>query len=340
MHVRRPILAFLVLGSAAAAAVNARPFSAADGLSLGRGALLHAHNCYPEDGRWADRIDRAIATGLQPLVLEQDLVWDSSRAQPVLSHGAPLSGSEPTLETHFFQRVRPIIERALAADRRDRWPILVLHLDFKTNEPEHHRAVWNLLGKYEAWLTWAPRLEGDTRQTLRPGPLLVLTETGPGQEDAFYKMVPVGGKLRIFGAVPPEPVPSSGDRDADLRAAASRPLMMLIPSGATNYRRWTNHSWAVVEEGGQARAGAWSAGEGLRLNSLVSRAHALGLWIRFYTLNGHAPDAGLGWTASYNFGSLEAVRRRWDAAIAAGVDFVATDQYEEFAARLARSSAR
>ena len=66
----------------------------------------------------------------------------------------------------------------------------------------------------------------------------------------------------------------------------------------------------------------------------MSRAHALGLWIRFYTLNGHAPDAGLGWTASYNFGSLEAVRPRWDAAIAAGVDFVATDQYEEFAARL------
>ena len=36
-------------------------------------------------------------------------------------------------------------------------------------------------------------------------------------------------------------------------------------------------------------------------------------------------------TPSYNFGSLEAVRHRWRAAIAAGVDFVATDQYEEFA---------
>jgi len=329
-----------MLGSAAAAAVNAMPFLPADGLSLGRGALLNAHNCYPEDGRWSDRIDRALATGLQPLVIEQDLVWDPSRAQSVLAHGAPLSGSEPTLETHFFERVRPIIERALTEDRRDRWPVLVLHLDFKTNEPAHHRAVWDLLGRYEAWLTWAPRVQGDTPQPWRAGPLLVLTEAGPGQEDAFYGAVPVGGKLRIFGSVPPEPGPSTGDRDADLRAAASRSPMSLIPSGSTNYRRWTNHAWAVVEEGGQAHAGAWSAGDAVRLNRLVSRAHTLGLWIRFYTLNGHDPAAGRGWTASYNFGSLEAVWPRWDAAIAAGVDFVATDQYEEFAARLARSSAR
>ena len=68
-----------------------------------------------------------------------------------------------------------------------------------------------------------------------------------------------------------------------------------------------------------------------RLASIVNRAHESGLWIRFYTLNGHAPEAGLGWSASYNFGSLEAARTRWRAAIAAGVDFIATDQYEEFA---------
>ena len=65
----------------------------------------------------------------------------------------------------------------------------------------------------------------------------------------------------------------------------------------------------------------------------MTRAHDAGLWIRFYTLNGHSPEHGkhMGYTPSYNFGSLEAVRHRWRAAIAAGVDFVATDQYEEFA---------
>jgi hypothetical protein len=336
----RRLIRTLLAGSILVAVVNAMPFQSADGLSVGRGALLHAHNCYPEDGQWADRIDRALATGLRPVVIEQDLVWDAARAQPVVSHGAPLSGNEPTLDAYFFQRVRPIVERALTENHRDRWPVLVLHLDFKTNEPEHHRAIWALLGRYESWLTWAPRVESDIPQSLRPGPVLVLTEAGAGQEDVFYRHLPVGGKLRIFGTVPPEPAPSSGNREEDLRAAASRSPMKLIPSAATNYRRWTNHSWAVVEEGGQPRAGAWSAGDGLRLNSLVSRAHALGLWIRFYTLNGHAPDAGLGWPASDNFGSLAAVHDRWDAAIKAGVDFIATDQYEEFAKRLAVGAAR
>jgi hypothetical protein len=109
----------------------------------------------------------------------------------------------------------------------------------------------------------------------------------------------------------------------------------LIPSGATNYRRWVNFAWGVVELGGQAQSGPWTTEEERRLRAIVSRAHALGLWVRFYTLNGHAPGEGLGWTASYDFGSLDAVRPRWRAAIDAGVEFIATDQYEELAKELA-----
>jgi hypothetical protein len=72
----------------------------------------------------------------------------------------------------------------------------------------------------------------------------------------------------------------------------------------------------------------------------VRTAHDGGLWIRFYTLNGHDPaDVSGGWSASYNFGSLGAARERWRAAIMAGVDFVAVDQYEEFAKTL-RSESR
>ena len=65
---------------------------------------------------------------------------------------------------------------------------------------------------------------------------------------------------------------------------------------------------------------------------LVGRAHGNGLWIRFYTLNGHpAGDAEAnGWSKGYNFGSLDAARSRWQAARDAKVDFVATDQYEAF----------
>ena len=44
-----------------------------------------------------------------------------------------------------------------------------------------------------------------------------------------------------------------------------------------------------------------------RLRALVERAHANGLWIRFYTLDG-ATKAQLscnGWFHDYNFGSLD-----------------------------------
>jgi hypothetical protein len=340
MSARWSSLVLLLSGAVVGVATTREP-RIADTLSIGRGALLHAHNCYPDNGQWADRIDRALATGLRPLVIEQDLVWAPAEGgRPVVSHGVPLSGKEPTLEEHFFLRMKPLVEQALRENRRDTWPVLVLHLDFKTNEPEHHRAVWDLLTRYESWLTWAPREPTDTPQTLRAGPVLVLTEHGVGQEVAFYDRVPIGGRLLVFGTVPPVPRPSSGDRAQDLRAAASASPLALIPSGATNYRRWTNHSWAVIEQGGQAESGEWTADDDVRLNAVVGRAHGLGLWIRFYTLNGHTADSNRGWTPDYNFGALAAVQARWRAAIAAGVDFVATDQYEDFAAALSLPARR
>ncbi len=85
-----------------------------------------------------------------------------------------------------------------------------------------------------------------------------------------------------------------------------------------------------MEAAGQQHAGAWTQEKEQRLRSLVERAHSNGLWIRFYTLDGATePELSAnGWFHGYNFGSLEAVRIRWDAAIAAGVDYVASDQYE------------
>jgi len=95
-----------------------------------------------------------------------------------------------------------------------------------------------------------------------------------------------------------------------------------------------NLPWGAIEEGGPPRAGEWTTQDRARLDALVRQAHQRGLWIRFYTLNGHSAAASRGWTAGYNFGSLEAVRERWQAAIRTGVDFIATDQYEDFAAIL------
>ena len=90
-----------------------------------------------------------------------------------------------------------------------------------------------------------------------------------------------------------------------------------------------NFPWLVVESGGQAKAGEWTAVDAARLDALVKRAHAQDLWIRFYTLDGFMND-GDGLTTSYDFGSDAAVKLRWRAAVEAGVDFVATDHYERF----------
>ena len=111
---------------------------------------------------------------------------------------------------------------------------------------------------------------------------------------------------------------------------------VLEPETANNYRRWWNNPWNVVEAGGQTQAGAWTSEDVRRLRSLVDRAHAQGLWIRFYTLDG-ASTAEMnhsGWFASYNFGSEAAVKTRWKAAYETGVDYIATDQYEELASFL------
>ena len=86
-----------------------------------------------------------------------------------------------------------------------------------------------------------------------------------------------------------------------------------------------------MERGGQPNAEDWTAADEARLRAIVSRAHEQGLWVRFYTLNGHAAEASENWTASYNFGSIDAARTRWRAAAQAGVDFIATDQYAALA---------
>lgn len=291
---------------------------------------LHAHNCYPDEGHGADRLARALAVRRGTIAIEQDIAWDPVRRQPVLSHDTTLDGTEPSLEAHFFRAVASELDRALVEAETGSWPHLVLHLDFKSHEPALHAAVWDLLGRHARWLTTAPRLpDAAPPVALTWGPLLVLTEAGPGQEQAFSDRVPIGERLRVFGTVPgPADQPESTAEERLDRAFTASPEV-LIPSGATNYRRWTNHAWAIVERGGQASAGPWTADDRARLDRLVRRAHALGLWIRFYTLNGHGAD-DQGGSPGYNFGSLDLVRPRWRAAIDAGVDFIATDQYEAF----------
>jgi hypothetical protein len=306
---------------------------------LGGRPLLHAHNAYVEEGRWADRIDRALATGQVPLVIEQDIAY-AARNEPgidrsVVSHDDELKGSEPPLRQHFFDRVRPIIEKALAAGDTQRWPVLVLHLDFKTNGREHHRAVWDLLKRHRQWLTTAPPDSDLMRVTdMKPGPLLVLTENGAGQERDFTEWAAEEGSLLLFGSIPAPALRQSDDPAERARMLRAAPPNQLVPAAASSYRRWVNFSWAAVEEGGPSKAGEWTRDDAERLDAIVRYAHLQGLLVRFYTLNGHTAAASRGWGESYNFGDLEAARLRWRAAAQSGVDLIASDQYEEVAALL------
>lgn len=300
----------------------------------GSRTITDAHNCYPYGEWWYDRIDRALSTGT-PVGIEQDLAWytdaKTGRSWSVVTHGLPLSGQEPTMEHYFFDRVRPIVETAIRQGNHGDWPIITLNLDFKDDKPEHLAAVLALLRKYQAWLTTAAK--GTDINVVLPldiKPILVLTGEPDVQQTVFYDQLNPGDRVLLFGAV------HSGDKNPQ-----SSPEV-LDSEKANNYRRWWNNPWRVVEAEGQQQAGQWTPQKMARLKSLVERAHANGLWIRFYTLDG-ATEQELsthGWFHSYNFGSLEAARIRWRAAIDTGVDYIASDQYELLADEIRKDSKR
>jgi hypothetical protein len=312
----------------------------------GERVVLNAHNCYPEQGKYADRIDRALSTGL-PVSIELDLAWhrdpeNAGKGWSVVSHETKTHGDEPTLEQYFFEKVKPLVERELREGDARRWPVLYLHFNFKSTEREHVQHVAGTLAKYAAWLSSARRVADETQmQPITRKPILVMTETDPTEKAIFHDGVGVGQPFYVFGSAPGEAyVRREESREQQWKRMVSTPPAQMLKARADNYRRWWNNPWAVVEEGGPPKAGAWTAADAARLRELVEHAHRLGYLIRFYTLNGHAPEAGQGWGSGYNFGSLDAVRERWLAAQKAGVDFVATDQYEELRAALAGEKAQ
>ncbi len=329
----------ILAGCLAALCLNAQQ----SGLNFLNGdrPILDAHNCYPYEGKWADRIDRALKTGF-PVGIEQDLAWYvdpvTAQGRVVVTHTAKTTGSEPALRQYFFERVRPIVEDALKKQDRAHWPLIVLHFDFKDNQAPLLHAVWDLLGEYQTWITTAPQTaDPHDVAPFDPKPLLVLTEDNDAQEQVFFKQVPAGARLRLFGSAHTNRLEA---RSAEERAhlVATVPPEKLLSEHPTNYRRWWNNPWSEVEEGGQAHAGDWTPVDAARLKALVDHAHKLGFWIRFYTLDGFAPDGDEGWGNGYNFGSFDAAKLRWQAALDAGVNLIATDQYEALAALMRQRS--
>ncbi len=300
----------------------------------GNRPLLDAHNCYPYDGRWSDRLDKALHAGF-PLGIEQDLAWwvdtASGVGRVVVNHSSKTAAADPEERQYFFEHVRPLIEKQLASGDESKWPLIILHFDFKDQQAPLLRAVWELLGQYQSWITTAVK-SADPHQlnTLDRKPILVLTEDSDVQENVFFDSLPVGSRLRLFGSAHTK-MPEIQDKEKLIHLAATLSPEQLLSDKPTNYRRWWNNSWYEVEEGGQPRAGAWTSADMQRLQALVNHAHNLGYWIRFYTLDGFSPEIGRenGWLAGYNFGTPKAAAERWRAAMIAGVNLIATDQYHD-----------
>lgn len=306
----RPCLALscCVIGLAAASAP-------AQGFLPGQRSLFEAHNCYPYNGLWEDRIERMLAQP-PPKALEFDLRWhvdpETGSGRLVVAHNPPRNGATPpTLREYAFERLRPLVEAALDAGPNPDWPLFTINLnDMRGGEPEMYEALWELTGEFKDWLSTAIKhADSETPAPIDAGPVLLLCNGGALEREHFYERVPEGGRLRLFGRGAP-------DHDA------------------TNFLRWINYPWAAVEPGGPPRAGEWTPEDAARLRELVAKAHERGYWIRFYALNGHPVTAIVqhGWSPGYNFGALDAARVRWRAAFEAGADFVATDQYEDIAA--------
>jgi hypothetical protein len=238
----RRVISLLLL-SALAITLTAQPRNQS---VPGSRSLMDAHNCYPYYEWWNDRIDRALSAGT-PLAIEQDLYWYTDKktglSKSLVAHGDPVSGHEPTMDHYFFDRVRPIVERALQQGNHGNWPLITLNLDFKTEEPAHLQSVWELLTKYQDWITTATKTgDPNAPQALTIRPILVLTGESDAQQAVFYEQVPEGGRLLVFGAV--------HTNTADPMAAPD----VLEPSPASNYRRWWNNPWRVVEGPGRSRA--------------------------------------------------------------------------------------
>jgi hypothetical protein len=318
---------FFMLVAAIALPAGSQPRTPG-GYLPGDRSMMDAHNCYPYYEWWFNRIDRALSAGT-PLAIEQDLAWytdpKSGKSWAVVAHGAPLSGHEPTLDHYFFDRVRPVVERALREGNHGGWPLITLNLDFKSDQAPLLRAVWADLDRHRDWITTAQKTaDPSVLQPLTVRPILVLTGDPDAQQSIFYDHLPVGARLLVFGAV-----------HTDVNDPMAPPNV-LEPGPATNYRRWWNNPWKVVEAGGQQHAGAWTPEDDARLRALVRHAHQHRLWIRFYTLDGatEAQESCNGWFHGYNFGALHAAEQRWGAAQRAGVDFIASDQYEQLGAML------
>jgi hypothetical protein len=299
----------------------------------GARTVLLAHNAYPDHGKYEDRLDRAIASGV-PFVVEEDLAWVNGHSLVV--HGAKnASPNDPTLETYFFPKIKPVMEQALRDGNKGNWPLVTLYLDIKNDPPEHLQYINQLLDQYQAWLTTAPKTDSLAKQSrLKLGPMMILVEDKQNdiKQKFFYDDLPAKGSIRVFGSyTKPIENPTHLPKMDFINSLVSVPMTQVTTQKADNYHRWWGVDWAYVEKGGEEHHGNWGKEQQDRLKAIVQYGHRLGYLMGFYCLDGFTPAENQGWEDEYNFGSSADVMPRWKAAVAAHADMVSSDQYEDLA---------
>ena len=326
------VLSLTVLAGsiAIAASQHSSPFEP------GARTLMLAHNAYPDEGKYGDRLDHAISAGV-PFVVEEDLVWVDGRS--LLIHAAKAASADsPTLESYFFPKVRPIMEKALKEGNKGNWPLITLYLDIKNDPEEHLQAIDKVLDKYDSWLTKAVKTADiDKMSPLELKPMMVILEDKQNdiKQAFFYDRIPVGGRFRAFGSAVkfddnPNKLPNT-QRAERMAGLVKLQPEQLLTKRADNWRRWFGTDWHFIELTGPTHGNDWNAATEARVKKFVDYGHGLGYLVSFYEVNGFTADQNQGWTDEYNFGSREAAQVRLKTLIAAHADFIATDQYEDVA---------
>jgi hypothetical protein len=268
---------------------------------------ISAHNCYPVDDIGKNRLAEALALGIDNI--EIDLGWDADKKRLIVSHdAAPKAGVDyPTFEDF----IRPVLD---APARPDGAPT-VLTLDWKTDRPEAVSKVKEFLDAHADRLTSAPKAEKSPLSVRR----LTVCFTGDDKAKAAYDaLIPGGGTYRAFADV----VHRRDSYRDDPTSYAKEP--------ASAYHRFLTFDWSVVEAGGPPLARDWTKDEAARLEAIVKSAHAKGYRVRFYCLNARGPVLSI----NYRFRNPDDARARWNAAAAAGADWIASDDYREIVSEM------
>jgi hypothetical protein len=253
--------------------------------------LYNAHNCYPENGQYSDRLERARRAGLR--AVEIDVTWSEERRRTVISHQKMPTGGEPTLKEYFWKPVEPELRRLPRG--RPGWLLLI---DFKIDHPAVIEEIYQDLKLRRRLLTRF----GDQ---VDYGPLTVMLTGDNAAIAAFEKRNRGSGPYLAMGNREP-----AGRQYQDNVAA-------YFDADATPFYRVFNFEWVHLEPDREARrSGPMPEAARARLRALAELAHQKGYWLRTWTLN------------ESTFGGRQGLLERWRAAREAGVEMIATDEYE------------